>query len=95
MPSIKHRVIEALALVKKCERCGALGATLQPSRTQYTDPKENVDMWMCPYCAEEYHLYWDEMWADYYSSSGVVHVSRQELTDLRKRASICAMKPNT
>ena len=83
MPSIKQRALTSLQ--KCCERCGAPGATLQPCRTAYCDPKENISPLLCLPCAEEYHDHWDCMWAEYYSGSGVVHVTREQLAALRKK----------
>ena len=86
MPAIKQRALQALAV--KCDRCGAPGATRQPCRTSYADAKENVSPMLCAPCADEYHDHWDERWAEYYSGSGVVHVTKQELTALRKREKV-------
>jgi hypothetical protein len=50
------------------------GVALEPSRTAYhfegergspDDPNRPVPL--CRPCAEEYHAYWDERWAEYYA----------------------------
>lgn len=81
VPSVKDRALAALQHC--CERCGAYPAERQPCRTCYSDHKENIAPMLCPACAEEYNDYWDEMWADYYSGSGVVHVTKEQLKALR------------
>jgi hypothetical protein len=83
MPSVKQRALQALTQ-PGCGRCGTTkGVTQQPCRTQYADPKENESPWLCAQCAEDYHDYWDGMWADYYSGSGVAYVTPEQLKKLR------------
>jgi hypothetical protein len=78
------KLLALRALTEGCERCGAFGATRQPCRTSYADPKENVSPLLCAPCAEEYHDHWDSMWAEYYSGSGVMLVTKEQLAALRK-----------
>lgn len=65
--AIKARVLHLLRLDLQCERCGSPQAKRQPCRTAYADPKENREPILCCNCAEEYHEYWDALWAEYYA----------------------------
>ena len=70
VPSLKRRAIQAL--MNRCERCGSVkGVRQEPCRTMYTESKLNVSPFLCRECAEDYHDYWNSLWADYYSGLGV------------------------
>ena len=45
--------------------CENTEITQQDCRTQYADPSQNRSPWLCAECAQAYHDYWDEMWANY------------------------------
>ena len=64
------RIFASLPTAHACECCGEVGLHIirQSCRTAYADPKKNKSPWLCPACADEYHQYWDSLWADYNSS---------------------------
>lgn len=55
----------------RCARCGDVGESVvkQECRTAYADERRNITPVLCPLCAEEYHDYWDSLWADYYANT--------------------------
>ena len=87
--SIKRLALQALAALKACERCGStVGVRQEPCRTCYADAAQNISPRLCRECAEDYHLLWDEQWADYINGTGVAYVSKEQLTANRKRERI-------
>lgn len=52
---------------KICQCCGEPGATRYRQNTKYAEEEHNW-VTLCPPCKEENDAYWEDMWADYYSS---------------------------
>jgi hypothetical protein len=65
---LKDEIVEVELLqldIAKCEHCERVEPTIEmPSRRMDC----NKSWTLCTSCAEEYDEYWNDMWADYYSS---------------------------
>jgi hypothetical protein len=61
----------------RCENCGShIGVRREQCRTAYAEAHLNLSPFLCRKCADDYHDYWDNLWADYYSDSGFISRSK-------------------